>query len=64
MRAIEAATNCARYVAADSPLDLAAAYKLEQRGVSLFSAIDEQYVTERRPHGTVTIARCRTCPLF
>jgi septum formation protein len=30
----------ARYVAADSPLDCAGAYKLEKRGVSLFSAID------------------------
>ena len=29
----------ARYVAADHPVDCAGAYKLEQRGVSLFSSI-------------------------
>lgn len=29
-----------RYVAADEPLDCAGAYKLEQRGITLFSAIE------------------------
>jgi septum formation protein len=32
----------ARYVAADNPVDCAGAYKLEQRGISLFSKIESQ----------------------
>jgi septum formation protein len=32
----------ARYVAADNPVDCAGAYKLEQRGISLFSKIETQ----------------------
>ena len=31
-----------RYVAADQPLDCAGAYKLEQRGITLFERIDSQ----------------------
>ena len=38
MRALSAAA-LARYVAADRPLDCAGAYKLECRGIALFSAI-------------------------
>ncbi|MFM7073385.1 MAG: Maf family protein [Planctomycetota bacterium] len=39
MRALTS-DELARYVAADSPLDCAGSYKLEQRGVGLFAAID------------------------
>lgn len=39
MRALDRAA-LARYVAADQPLDCSGAYKLEQRGIALFSAIE------------------------
>jgi septum formation protein len=39
MRALDHAA-LARYVAADNPIDCAGAYKLEARGISLFSAIE------------------------
>ncbi|MDA3962446.1 MAG: Maf family protein [Planctomycetota bacterium] len=57
MRQLSAAA-IARYVAADQPLDCAGAYKLEQRGISLFDRI------ESNDHSAITglplIALCTT----
>ncbi len=39
MRPLDAAA-IARYIASDQPLDCAGAYKIEERGIALFTAID------------------------